>query len=105
VPESENLLNAAFQKGLSAAVQTAQLVKLLDLFGRDEMRIAIAEALARNTPDASSVSYILNRRWRQATRKHPPPVDLSRRPELQALNVLPHDPEVYDGLVRNDDPK
>jgi len=105
VPQSEAFLDVALQRGHSAALQTAHLVKLLDLFGRNELRIAITEALERNTPDASSVSYILNRRWRQNARKPPPQVDLSRRPELQAINVHPHNPEVYDDLVRNDDSK
>jgi transposase len=103
VPESEAFLDAAFQRGHPAALQTSRLVKLLDLFGRDELRFAITEALARNTTDASSVSFILNRRWRQASRKPTPPVDLSRRPDLQALIVNPHNPELYDGLVQIND--
>jgi transposase len=102
VPESEDFLDAAFQRGHSAATQTSRLSKLLDMFGRDEMRIAISEALAKNTSDASSVSFILNRRWRQSSRRPAPPVDLSRRPELQTIRVHPHNPEVYDGLVTDD---
>jgi transposase len=105
VPQSEAFLDAAFQRGHSAAMQTSRLILLLDQFGRDEMRSAIAEALARNTPDASSVAYILNRRWRQSSRRPLAQVDLSRRPELQNINVQPHNPEIYDGLVRNNDSK
>lgn len=102
VPQSEALLDAAFKKGNSIAMQTAYLVKLLDLFGRDELRMAVSEALEKNTPEASSVSFILNRRSRQSSRRPAPPVDLSRRPELQAFNVIPHNPEVYDELVNVD---
>jgi len=103
VPESEAFLDAAFQRGHSAARQTAYLVKLLDMFGRDEMRIAIDEALERNTPDASSVAYILNRRYRQSKRRPASPVDLSRKPELEAFHVNAPNPEVYDDLARHDD--
>jgi transposase len=105
IPESEAFLDAAFRRGYPIAMQTAYLVKLLDLFGRDELSIAMAEALSRNTPNASSVSFILNQRYRQSRRKPPPPVDLSRRPELQNIHVKPHNPEVYDGLARNYDPQ
>ena len=101
VPESEAFLDAAFRRGHSAALQTTRLVKLLDLFGRDELRVAIDEALERNTPDASSVSFILNRRHRQSNRRPATPVDLSRRPELQDFHVHPHNTEVYDGLITN----
>jgi hypothetical protein len=102
-PESEAFLDAAFRRGHSIALQTSRLVKLLDLFGRDELRFAINEALDRNTPDASSVSFILNRRYRQSIRRPATPVDLSRRPELQDFHVHPHNPEVYDGLITNND--
>jgi len=102
-PESEAFLDAAFRRGHSIALQTSRLVKLLDLFGREELRFAISEALDRNTPDASSVSFILNRRYRQSNRRPSTPVDLSRRPELQNFHVHPHNPEVYDGLITNND--
>jgi transposase len=105
VPESEDFLDAAFRHGHSANLQTSRLVKLLDLFGRDELRIAVNEALERNTPDASSVSFILNRRYRQSNRRPAPPVDLSRRPELQDFHVHTHKLEVYDGLVKHNDSK
>jgi hypothetical protein len=102
VPESEAFLDPALRRGYSAARQTAHLVKLLDLFGRDELRIAISEALERNTPVVSSVSFILNRRHRQSKRRNPPKVDLSRRPELKDFHVITHKLEDYDALVRND---
>jgi len=101
VPESEAFLDAAFHRGHSPSMQTSRLVKLLDLFGRDELRFAIIEALERNTPDASSVAFILNRRHRQSIRRHAMPVDLSRRPELQAFHVHSHSTEVYDELISN----
>jgi transposase len=98
-PESEALLDAAFARGESAGSQTAQLLKLLDTYGAAELRRAIQEALERNTPRASSVAFILSRRQRSQQRTAPPPVDLSHHPELQSLDVTPHDLESYDELT------
>lgn len=100
VPESEQLLNRAFMEGESAGRQTAQLLKLLDLYGAPALRRAVAEALARNTPRASSVAFLL----RQQKRSAPPlAVDLSRHPHAQTLEVRPHDLEIYDELARTKD--
>lgn len=102
VPESEVLLDASFARGESASRQTTQLLNLLDLYGAEELRAAIREALERHTPSASSVAFILNRRQRLSRRRPPTPVDLSRRPDLADLDVQPHDSEIYDDLIRND---
>jgi hypothetical protein len=99
VPESEALLDAAFARGESAGSQTAQLLKLLDTYGAAELRRAIQEALERNTPRASSVAFILSRRQRSQQHTAPTPVDLSHHPELQCLDVTPHDLESYDELT------
>jgi len=99
VPESEALLDAAFARGESAGSQTAQLLKLLDTYGAAELRTVIREAVERNTPRASSVAFILSRRQRSQQHSAPTPVDLSRHPELQSLDVIPHDLESYDELT------
>jgi hypothetical protein len=99
VPESQALLDTAFARGESAGNQTAQLLKLLDSYGAAELRCAIQEALERNTPRASSVAFILSRRQRSRQYPTPPPVDLSRHPEMQSLDVTPHDLESYDELT------
>jgi len=102
VPESEALLERAFAQGESAASQTAQLLRLLDLYGVAALRRAIREALERNTPRASSVAFLLRRQHRSTPL---PALDLSRHPEAQALDVRPHDLETYDELAhpRHDD--
>ncbi len=100
-PESKTLLDLAFAQGESAGSQTAQLLKLLDLYGPAALRRAINEALERNTPRASSVAFLLRKQQRSAPA--PMAVDLSRHPEAQAIEVRPHDLETYDELARNDD--
>jgi hypothetical protein len=102
VPESEALLDAAFARGESASRQTTELLNLLDLYGARELRAAICEALERKTPRASSVEFILNQRRRLNKRRTPPPVDLSRRPELESFSVTPHNLETYDDLAKDD---
>jgi transposase len=99
VPESKTLLDLAFAQGESAGSQTSQLLKLLDEFGPTALRRAIVEALQRNTPRASSVAFLLRRQPRQMRLA----LDLSRHPEAQAVNVRPHDLEIYDELANTED--
>jgi hypothetical protein len=100
VPESKTLLDLAFSQGESAGSQTAQLLKLLDLYGAAALRNAVREALERNTPRASSVAFLLRRGQRTTPRLA---VDLSRHPEAQSIEVRPHDLETYDELAHNRD--
>jgi hypothetical protein len=103
-PQSEALLEAAFARGESAAAQTQQLLELLDRYGASELSVALEEALARKTPRASSVAYLLERRRRAGKARALPAVDLLRRPDLADFHVQPHSAETYDELSRNDDP-
>jgi transposase len=105
VPESKTLLDLAFAQGESAGTQTAQLMKLLEQYGASALRRAVAEALQRNTPRASSVAFLLRRQPRST----PLALDLSRHPQAQSLDVRPHDLETYDELAHtksndNDEP-
>jgi transposase len=97
-PEVEILLEAALARGESIGTQTTALTHLLDDYGPAELRAAVREALERETPRASSVAYLLNRRRRRQRQRPPLPVRLTQRPELEDLHVQPHDPEVYDEL-------
>src|SRR5580700_5603949 len=99
VPESKTLLDLAFAHGESAGAQTAQLMKLLEQYGAAALRRAIAEALQRNTPRASSVAFLLRRQPRAT----PLSLDLSHHPQAQALDIRPHDLETYDELARTKD--
>jgi len=100
VPESAALLERAFAEGESAAQQSAQLLDLLDRYGARATRRAVREALERNTPRAASVALLL----RQSNHAAPLPLDLSRHPQAQNLDVRPHDLETYDELAhRHDD--
>jgi hypothetical protein len=99
VPESKTLLDLAFAQGESAGTQTAQLTKLLEEYGATALRRAIAEALQRNTPRASSVAFLLRRQPRRTLVA----LDLSHHPQAQSLDIRPHDLETYDELARTQD--
>jgi hypothetical protein len=71
-------------------------MKLLDQYGAAALRRAIAEALQRNTPRASSVAFLLRRQPRAT----PLSLDLSHHPQAQSLDIRPHDLETYDELAR-----
>lgn len=100
VPEIARFLDAAFQRGEAPARQTTQLLLLLDDYGAAALAAAVREALAQNTPRATSVAFILSR-LKRGTRT-PLPVDLSRTPHLAELSIPPHNLEAYDELTHDD---
>jgi len=101
VPESKMLLDLAFAAGESAGAQTVQLLRLLDEHGAVALRRAVVEALARQTPRACSVAFLLRRQ----PRSRRVALDLSGHPEAQLIDVRPHRLESYDELAhpQNDD--
>jgi transposase len=103
VPAAEAFLEAAFERGESVAVLTEKLLLLLDDYGAEDLRTAVDEALARQTPRLASVSYLLAKRRRLSGARAPLAVDLSRRPDLKDLYVKPHPAETYDALTRDHD--
>lgn len=101
VPEIALFLDAAFQRGETPTRQTTQLLLLLDDYGAAALAEAVREALAQNTPRATSVAFILSRLKRGTPR--PLPVDLSRAPHLAELSIPTHNLEAYDQLTQNAD--
>jgi transposase len=101
VPESQAFLQAAFERGESAARLTVQLLRLLDDYGVAELAAALREALDHNTPRLSSVAFILARRHRQRRQRTPLAVNLSRRPDLENLTVSNPTLEAYDDLAQD----
>lgn len=102
IPGAEEFLDAAFQRGEPIGKLSNQLLVLVDLYGASEVAIAVEEAIQRETPRLSSVSFLLSRARRNGRRKLPT-VDLSRHPHLSDLAVPTHNLEDYDELTDNDD--
>jgi len=67
------------------------------------LRRAVAEALKRNTPHASSVAFLLRKQQHAAKATAPLAVDLSRHPQAQTIEVRPHNLETYDELAHPHD--
>jgi transposase len=105
VPAIEEFLNAAFRRGAVIGLLSKQLLQLLDDYGAAELCQAVNEALDRQTPTHASVAFILRRRHFASRRRSLPSVDLSRRPELEAISVPTHELEVYDGLSKKKEPR
>ena len=101
VPASQAFLDAAFQKGESAARLSRQLLSLLDDYGPPLLQTALEEALRQRTPRASSVALLLEQQRRLKKQRPPLPVHLTHRPELADLAVPTSQLEVYDALAQN----
>jgi hypothetical protein len=98
VPCISEFLDAAFARGESPARLTKQLLEMLSDYGAVELQAAVSEALARQTPRAASVAFLLQQHRRKASRQILP-VDLSRHPHLANLSVPTQQLEVYDELA------
>lgn len=102
VPESETLLDEAFRRGESIGRSTTQLILLLDDYGAEPLRAAVRLAMERGTPRVSSIAWLLEQRRRSERLRSIRPVELGRRPDLAALHVQPHNPDIYDELSETD---
>jgi hypothetical protein len=103
VPASEPFLKAALKKGARIGMDARRLLTLLDEYGAQQLQAALQEALQRGSPLVPSVQLLLETRRRARSKRHRRPVDLNDRPELAALDVTPHELEIYDALALNDD--
>ena len=98
VPSAEAFLQAAVARGESDRTQADKLVRLAGDYGSDLLERAVAEALSRGTPNAASVTFLLQKLVRSLKRRPALPVTLSSRPELIHLAVSPRDAGSYDAL-------
>ena len=98
VPQSQNLLVRAAERGDNLATMTATLLRLLDCYGASELEAAINEALDRGVPHPNAVRLALERRREQ--RQEAPPVALVLPDHVKARDacVTPHRLETYDQL-------
>lgn len=103
VPRAQALLEALAKRERHLTTAVAHLLEMLDAYGRDELRVAVDEALDRGVPHPESVRLILDRRGK--ARREPPPirVRLPDNPKVRDLSVIPHPLEDYDPM--DDDPE
>ena len=96
VPQAEELLGALARRQRHLATAVDRLLQLLDAFGTEEMRVAVAEALEKGSPHPETVRLILDRRRQQRHAKPPIAIELPDDPRVRNLVVRPHNLADYD---------
>jgi len=102
VPESQKLMLRLAERGKNLGSATAAFLTLLDLYGHQELSIAVREALENDSPHPYSVRLILERRGRQRRALPPIAVTLPADPKIRDLVVKPHDLAGYDQLTKEE---
>jgi transposase len=98
-PSLQAFLAAAVDAGERLRPTVLSLERLLDQYGPDALRAAAEQAVARGTPRAPSVAFLLSR----TARPRPAPVTLTSRPDLAGLVITPASPAIYEELTRKEE--
>lgn len=110
VPRMDEVFQVLALRGENMGATVARLLVLLDQYGAVELRAAVDEALLRETPRASSIATVLERRHRARGAPAPLAITLPEDPRVRNLRVVSHDPATYNSLLAheetddNDDP-
>ena len=97
VPNSQELLTRAAERGDNLGSITAALLRLLDHYGSQALEVAIAESLEQEVPHPNSVRLVLQRHREE--RDQPPPIGIPINDvRAKKLVVRPHDLNSYDQL-------
>jgi len=96
VSQAEALLSALGQRQRHLATAVDRLLRMLDEHGREELAVAVAEALAAGSPHPETVRLVLDRRRRERQQSPPVPVALPDDPRVRDLVVIPHKLADYD---------
>jgi transposase len=103
VPESDLIFETLAERGENLGYQTVRLLKLLDEYGAQEVRVAVKLAVERHAWSAGSVAHIIEQRRRARGLPPPLPVTLPNDPRVRDLRVTPHNLEDYDELGKPND--
>lgn len=102
-PETDRIFDVLALRGDNLGGHTSRLLGLLDDYGAEELRAAVAEAITREAFGAGSVAHILEQRRRARGLAPPVRVELPDDPRVRDLRVTPHRLEDYDALGQDDD--
>lgn len=94
VPQTTALLEALAQRQRHLATAVQRLLFLLDTYGAEALRAAVAEALDNGSPHPETVRLILERHARATVPRLP--IALPDDPRIAELTVQPHALEDYD---------
>ena len=101
VPNSQDLLIQAAERGDNLGSIVAALLRLLDDYGAHAVTAAISESLQRGVPHPNGVRLALQRRREERNQPPPLPVTIDH-PKARDLVVRPHDLKHYDHLSQDD---
>lgn len=93
-PGIEALFERWVNAGRNVGALTARTMPLLDIYGEDIFRAAVAEVLAGTTHDHHAVAVVCERLRRKADK--PVPLDVLLGSHVRDRDVIPHSLESYD---------
>jgi hypothetical protein len=103
VPDTDRIFEQLALRGDNLGGNTVRLLQLLDDYGAEELRAAVATAIERQAWGAGSVAHILEQYRRARGHKPPSRVDLPHDPRVRDLRVQSHDLGDYDALIDKQD--
>jgi len=95
-PESTTLLKQMAERSANIGTNVFTLMKMLDQYGVEDLRLGIAEALRRGVPHPHAVRQAIERRREESGAEPVLPLDLPDDPRLADLDISPHDLSDYD---------
>lgn len=98
VPDSATLLEGAAKRGHNLGSAVAALLRLVDRWGAEAVRQAVAEALSADALHVAAVRQVLKQQAEARGTPPPIPVSLPADPRVRALQVTPHDLDTYDAI-------
>lgn len=98
LPGIDTLLERWVQAGRVVGWMVAQTTKLLDLYGKDLVAIAVEDAIARGTHDPGALAVLCEQKRRAKNR--PIPIDIELGAHVHDRDVIPHNLETYDHVQR-----
>ena len=100
-PSSTELLCQAGGRGHNLGRLTQELTSLLDLYGAQELEVAIQEALAADSVHASAVKQSLERRRSERGARPPVKLQFESNPQANDLTIAPKSLAPYDNLLND----
>jgi Mu transposase-like protein len=101
VPEIDALFARWVDAGRNVGNLTAQVLRLLDLYGEATLAAAVTEVLSRGTHDPGAVAVVCEHLRRKGQK--PLPVEVHLGPNVPERDVIPHSLENYDAKPQRRD--
>lgn len=96
-PSTKELFDIQAERSMNIGSLTAQLLRVLDIYGSRDFEAAVQEAIDRGVYHAQGIAQILDRMRSQRGQPAPIPIKLADE-KLRNLQVRVHDLGAYDAL-------